>query len=105
MLKYYWQIDTKILKYCRNDTIILGWDFIKYYLLKSTVVAKDFSDLNYGILLLHDNGDKEYICNLSDSCDLITTFVDKLNKHHIERCHINSIIEDFKYTLSSNIHD
>ncbi len=78
---------------------------MKYYLLKSTVVTKDFSDSNYAILLLHDNGNKEYICNLSDNRDLITTLVDKLNNHHIEHCHINSVIEDFKYTLSSDKHD
>ncbi len=71
-----------------------------YYVLKCMVEAKEFSKENYGVLLLKDDGSKEYFCDISDNMNLVTKLVDELNSHHIDYCHLNSVIEDFKFTCS-----
>jgi hypothetical protein len=65
------------------------------------VESKDFSEESYGVLLLNDDGSKEYFCDITDNCAFITKIVDELNIHHIESCHLNSVLEDFKFTVSS----
>ena len=57
------------------------------------------SEENYGVMISDDDS-REYICDISDSYDDILTLVEKLNCHHIESCHIDSVIEDFKYKNS-----
>lgn len=75
---------------------------MRYYVLKCTVNTNDFSEESYGVLLLNDDASKKYICNISDKESDAVNLVNKLNSHHIEPCHICSVIEDFKYGLVSN---
>mgnify|MGYP003292261022 FL=1 len=69
---------------------------MKYYVLKCMVNSNDYSEENYGIMVLNEDS-REYICNISDNPDEVAVLVNELNKYHIEPCHINSVIEDFKY--------
>ena len=69
---------------------------MKYYVLKCMVNSNDYSEENYGIMVLNEDS-REYICNISDNPDEVAVLVNELNKYHIELCHINSVIEDFKY--------
>ncbi len=74
---------------------------MKYYILKCSVNAEDYNEDNYGIMLLKDNNSKEYTCNITSNQNEINELVDKLNNFHIEPCHMNSVIEDFKYEIHS----
>ena len=71
-----------------------------YYVLKCRVENQEFSEENYGVLLLNDDGSREYFCDVSDNINFVAALVDKLNNHHIDSCHLNSVIEDFKFTCS-----
>ena len=75
---------------------------MKFYKLKCMVDAPDFSEESYGVLLVKDDNSREYICNLSTDSLAVERLVDELNNSDIEACHINSVIEDFKYNLTNN---
>ena len=63
--------------------------------------AFELLDDEQSLLLLNDDGSKEYFCDITDNSTFITKIVDELNIHHIESCHLNSVLEDFKFTVSS----
>ena len=69
---------------------------MKYYVLKCTVNYNDLLEENYGVMISNDDH-REYICDVSDNYDDILTFVDELNNHHVDYCHVDSIVEDYKY--------
>ncbi len=75
---------------------------MKFYKLKCMVDAPDFSEESFGVLLLMDDNSREYICNLSTDSLAVERLVDELNNSDIEACHINSVIEDFKYNQTNN---
>jgi hypothetical protein len=65
------------------------------------VDAPDFSEESFGVLLLMDDNSREYICNLSLDSLAVEKLVEEFNSSDIEACHINSVIEDFKYNLTN----
>ncbi len=69
---------------------------MKYYVLKCSVCETSFREESYGIMLVQ-NGKKEYFCDISNNFDDVKILVDRLNEFHIESCHLQSVIEDFKY--------
>lgn len=77
---------------------------MKYNVLKCIVNLRDNSEESYGIMVLNDDS-REYICNISNNPDDVATLVNELNKYHIEPCHVNSVIEDFKYKMSTCKHN
>lgn len=70
---------------------------VKFYKLKCIVESEEYAEENYGVLLVKDDDSREYICNLSTNPFDVTRLVDELNCTDIEYCHVNSVIEDFKY--------
>ncbi len=74
---------------------------MKFYKLKCMVDAPDFSEESFGVLLLMDDNSREYICNLSLDSLEVEKLVEEFNSSDIEACHINSVIEDFKYNLTN----
>ncbi len=71
---------------------------MKYYVLKCSVCETNLCEESYGIMLVQ-NGNKEYFCDISDNLDDAKILVDRLNEFHIEPCHLQSVIEDFKYEM------
>ena len=74
---------------------------MKYYVLKCMVDGADYQEASYGILLLGDDLSRKYICNVTTDFNKITELVNRMNEFHIEACHTESVIEDFKYTLTA----
>ncbi len=74
---------------------------MKCFKLKCIVEGVDYSEVSYGILVMQEDNSKEYICNISEDSDAVTKFVNELNNHNVESCHINSVIEDFRFDNSS----
>lgn len=75
---------------------------MKCYKLNCIVESTDYFEENYGILLIKDDNSREYLCNISENSEVVTKLVTELNSNHIELCHINSVIEDFKYNLTNS---
>ncbi len=74
---------------------------MKYFVLKCNVDSEDFTEESYGMMIVNDDGNREYICNISKNYEDIIRLVGELNNYPIESCHINSIVEDFKYRVST----
>lgn len=74
---------------------------MKYYVLKCMVDGVDYQEASFGVLMLHDDLTRKYICNVTTDYNRITDLVNKMNEFHIEPCHTENIIEDFKYTLAT----
>lgn len=72
---------------------------MKYYVLKSVVDGDDYQEESYGVLLVEKNGNRKYICNVTSNCEKISELVSKMNDFPAVPCHVEDIIEDFKYTL------
>ena len=72
---------------------------LKFYKLKCIVESEGYAEENYGVLLVKDDESREYICNLSTNSLAVTRLVDELNGTDVEYCHIDSVVEDFKYNL------
>ncbi len=72
---------------------------IMYYVVKCSVVSEDLFEDSYGIMLLNNDG-KKFICDISTSLDDVDILVKRLNEFHIEFCHLESIIEDYRFELS-----
>ncbi len=70
---------------------------VKFYELKCIVESEEYAEENYGVLIVKDDDSREYICNLSTNSLAVTRLVDELNGTDVEYCHIDSVIEDFKY--------
>ena len=70
---------------------------MKYYLLKCKVESRDLNEENYGILTVSDDNTREYICNVSDDADALSSLVENMNEYKIELSHANEIVEDFKF--------
>ena len=70
---------------------------MKYYILKCNIESKEFNEESYGIMLLLEDGSREYWCNISDCVEDVEFLVDKMNNYHIEQCQAKEIIEDFKF--------
>ena len=52
---------------------------------------------NYGIMLLHKDGNREYVLDVSAHIEDVEFLVDRMNKYNIELCQAKEIIEDFKF--------
>ena len=70
---------------------------MKYYLMKCIVESKGFNEESYGILAVSDKNTREYICNISDDADLLSSLVESMNEYNIGLSHVGEIIEDFKF--------
>lgn len=73
---------------------------LRYYVLKCVVDSEDYQEASYGILL-RDNSSHKYICNVTDNFSKITELVNKMNEFHVEPCHTENVIDDFKYISST----
>ncbi len=73
---------------------------MKYHVLKCKVKDENLFEVNYGLMICRDDGSRGYICNISDSFEELEVFVNKLNLFHIEECHLQAAIEDFKFDSS-----
>ncbi len=71
---------------------------MRYYVVKCSVYGDDFEDENYGIAF-HNGNDREYFCEITKDYEAIKSLVSSLNNFHIDKCHLDSIIEDFKYSV------
>lgn len=52
---------------------------------------------NYGIMLLHKDGNREYVPDVSAHIEDVEFLVDRMNKYNIELCQAKETIEDFKF--------
>lgn len=48
-------------------------------------------------MLLHEDGNREYMPNISVHIEDIEIPMDRMNKYNIELCQAKEIIEDFKF--------
>ena len=48
-------------------------------------------------MLLHEDGNREYMPNISVHIEDIEILVNRMNKYNIEPCQAKEIIEDFKF--------
>ena len=60
----------------------------------------DYQEVSFGIMILENDLTRRYICNVTTDYGKISELVNKMNEFHIEPCHMENIIEDFKYTLT-----
>ena len=77
---------------------------MKYYLLKCKVESKDLNEENYGILTVNGDNNREYICNVSEDADSLSSLVENMNEYNIEASHVKEIIEDFKFNKNMKGH-
>lgn len=75
---------------------------MKCYKLKCTVESTSFTEESYGVLIVKDDNSREYFCNISNDSDIVAKLVNELNGNHIDSCHINSVIEDFRYNMTNS---
>lgn len=70
---------------------------MKYYIVKCKIESKELNEKNYGVMLLHNDGSREYMLNISDHIEDVESLVDRMNNYNIEPCQAKEIIEDFKF--------
>lgn len=70
---------------------------MKYYVVKSKIESEELNEDNYGIMLLHKDGNREYMPDISVHIEDVEFLVDRMNKYNIELCQAKEIIEDFKF--------
>ncbi len=74
---------------------------MRYYVLKCSICDNDLVEESYGIMLLGNDNNREFICDISNSFDSINELVGKLNEFHIEPCHLKSVIEDYRFSMET----
>lgn len=70
---------------------------MKYYVLKCLVEEDDYQEKSYGVLLVDEDMNRRYICNVTSNYDKMKKLVDDMNEFSVESCHTDNVIEDFKY--------
>ncbi len=68
-----------------------------YYVLKCNIKSADLNEENYGIVLIYDDNNRKYFCNISDNITDVELLVSKMNNYNIESIQAAEIIEDFKF--------
>ena len=77
---------------------------MKYYLLKCRVESRDLNEENYGILTVSDDNSREYICDVTEDADSLSSLVENMNEYNIELYHAREIVEDFKFNKNVKRH-
>lgn len=70
---------------------------MKYFIVKCKIESKELNEENYGVMILWEDGSREYMHNISDRIEDVEFLVDKMNNYNIEPCQAKEIIEDFKF--------
>ncbi len=81
----------------RHENIVKEGDVMKYYLLKCLVNGEDYQEESYGLLLIDEEQNRKYICNVTSDFSKMKQLVDDMNEFNVEPCHTENVIEDFKY--------
>ena len=74
---------------------------MKYYVLKCIVEEEDYKEKSYGVLLVDEDLNRRYICNVTSDYDKMKKLVDDMNEFSVEPCHTDNVIEDFKYIMTA----
>ena len=70
---------------------------MKYFIVNCKIESKKLNEENYGVMILWEDGSREYMLNISDRIEDVEFLVDKMNNYNIEPCQAKEIIEDFKF--------
>lgn len=77
---------------------------MRYYVVKCCVMVDALVEVNYGIVMADENGNREYFCDISDKFMDMELLVYELNGYHIGPEQARGIIADFKFKKSSELH-
>lgn len=72
---------------------------MKYYIVKCKVESEDLNEENCGVMMLNEDGGREYVLDVSDSTEDVETLVNRMNKYNIESPQAKEIIEDFRFNI------
>ena len=70
---------------------------MKYYTVKCNIESKDLNEEKYGVMMLYNDGGREYVLDVSEHIEDVQILVDRMNNYNIEPCQAKEIIEDFKF--------
>ena len=70
---------------------------MKYYTVKCNIESKDLNEEKYGVMMLYNDGGREYVLDVSERIEDVQILVDRMNNYNIEPCQVKEIIEDFKF--------
>jgi hypothetical protein len=77
---------------------------MKYYVVKSCVMMNGLLEVNYGIVMIDKDGNRDYCCDISDKLMDMELLVHELNGYRVESQQAREIIEDFKFKKAFESH-